>query len=341
MKTILITTTIYVPHVLERYRELDGDVLFIVAGDRKTPHSETKAFVDRLENAIYLSDKDQEALGYASSEIIGWNKIMRRNIALLEAIRQGADLIVTIDDDNVPIEPDYFGVFRALMATEYAGAMVSSELGWLNAGEFLHPAVYHRGFPYDFRHKDLLLKVEAASGRRVGVAAGLWLGDPDIDAMERLTNRPLVTDVAEMGRRGFVVEPGVWAPFNSQNTAYLGELAPLMMVLIGVGRYDDILASFIAERVMQARGLVVHFGPPLVYQERNQQDLWKNLRDELFGMEMTMQFIRDLEAAEVNGDDVLEDLAAIYRQLRKSDYLPSEVFELADAWSEDVRRVTE
>src|ERR1041385_6699305 len=94
LKTVLLTTTINVPRVLERYRELDPNATFIVAGDRKTPHAETRKFVSKLGNALYLSDEDQTKLGYESSEIIGWNKIMRRNIALLEAIRQQPDIII-------------------------------------------------------------------------------------------------------------------------------------------------------------------------------------------------------------------------------------------------------
>ena len=338
MQTALITTTIYVPEILRRYRTLGPDVSFFIAGDRKTPHDKVRALADELGNAVYLSDEDQEKLAYKSSEIIGWNKIMRRDIALLEAIRSGADMIVTIDDDNVPLATDYFECFERVLGKPYDGVLMSAKEGWVNAGAFLQPPVYHRGFPYEYRHMDLGVRVSGATGAKVGVAAGLWLGDPDIDAMERLTNRPLVTDVARVASDGFVVDPQNYAPFNSQNTAYLAELAPLMMVLVGVGRYDDIFASYLAERVMRESGHHLFFGPPLVYQERNEQNLWKNLRDEIFGMESTLEFIRDLDDAEVSGKDVIEDLEAIYRQLEKATYLPPVVVELGRAWCADVRR---
>jgi len=45
--------------VLERYRQLGPDVSIIVAGDKKTPHTETRRFVESLHNAVYLSDEDQ------------------------------------------------------------------------------------------------------------------------------------------------------------------------------------------------------------------------------------------------------------------------------------------
>src|SRR5215467_2560769 len=87
MRIALITTTIYVPTVLEHYRRLDSGVAMFVAGDRQTPHVAARSFIESLGNATYYSDADQEKLGYKSSAVIGWNKIMRRNIALLEALR--------------------------------------------------------------------------------------------------------------------------------------------------------------------------------------------------------------------------------------------------------------
>jgi len=70
MKTALITTTIRVPRVLELYRSMAADIMFIVTGDRKTPHDETRAFIEALGNSRYYSDTEQERLGYECSEII-------------------------------------------------------------------------------------------------------------------------------------------------------------------------------------------------------------------------------------------------------------------------------
>jgi hypothetical protein len=54
-----------------------------------------------------------------------------------------------------------------------------------------------------------------------------------------------------------------------------------MLVLVGVGRYDDIWGSYIAQRVMAETGHRVHYGKPFVWQERNPQSIWTNLRDEI------------------------------------------------------------
>jgi hypothetical protein len=340
MQVALITTTIYVPRVLELYRNIDKEIMFFVTGDRRTPHAEARSFIEGLGNAKYYSDTDQERLGYECSEIIGWNKIMRRNIALLEAIKYGADIIISIDDDNIPLDHNYFTDFKSTLTSLYSGLMASSERHWFNVGEFLNPPVYHRGFPYDYRCDDLKIHLSPTCGVKVGVAAGLWFGDPDIDAMERITNRPTVNQLSEVLRTGIVVDNACFTPFNSQNTAYVLELAPLMMVLVGVGRYDDIWASYIAQRVMMEIDNHIHFGRPFVWQERNPQNLWRNLKDEVFGMEYTTRFCEDLLAANLGEGSVLDKLRRLYEHLRSVDYLPPVVYELGKAWCNDVERVT-
>jgi hypothetical protein len=324
---------------LERYRQLDPEVAIFVAGDRQTPHAEARSFIEALGNAAYYSDADQEKLDYKCSKIIGWNKIMRRNIALLEALRWRAEVIVSVDDDNIPLELNYFEKYRSILSTPYRGVMASSERGWINVGEFLIPRVYHRGFPYEFRNEDPKITLTPVSGARVGVAAGLWFGDPDIDAMERITLRPAVFQISKVLESGLVVDGACLSPFNSQNTAYIADLAPLMMVLVGIGRYDDIWASYIAQRVMAEMGYHIHFGAPFVWQQRNPQSLWKNLRDELFGMEFSARFCADLRPAKLGDGSVLIRLRRLYEHIRGLDYMPPEVYALGKAWSDDLEKV--
>ncbi len=339
MKTALITTTIRVPEVLRDYRKLDPEAFFFIAGDRKTPHRELEDFTRSLGHARYYSDSDQEKLGYESSEVIGWNKIMRRNIALLEAIKWGADVIVTVDDDNHPLDPDYFGTFRNILTRPFSGLCVSSKSGWFNAGEWLTPRVYHRGFPHPLRHQAPGLETKKVSGMRVGIAAGMWLGDPDIDAVERLALRPMVEGVSSELKAGVVLEHGCVGPFNTQNTAFVRALAPLMMVFVGVGRFDDIFASFVAQKLMSGEGFHVHYGQPMVRQDRNEQDLIRNLEDEIFGMRHTLRFWKDLSAFDPGAGSIPEKLGRLGNEFKKWDYLPPVMAEQTAAWCRDLGKI--
>ena len=96
MKKFIISTTINPP--TEAIKKFDNlkDWNLIVSGDLKTPPNY------KLKNGIYISPKDQEKISKKLSNLIGWNCIQRRNFAMIMAYKQGADIIATIDDDNIP-----------------------------------------------------------------------------------------------------------------------------------------------------------------------------------------------------------------------------------------------
>lgn len=300
MKTALITTTINVPKVLALYRKLGPDVAFFVAADEKTPLEAYAFCADIPDCEIYSPDRQRE-LGYECSALIGWNCVQRRNIALLEAVKAGADVIVTIDDDNVAVGHSgvggpFFWFFQRVLnaiSEEYrfSGLKASSPTGWFDPGCLLVPPTKHRGFPISIKSDPVF---EPVTNAKIGVAAGLCLGDPDIDAVTRIANAPIIHSVSELGRAGVVVDPACQTVFNSQNTTFLRELAPAMFMMPGVGRYDDIYASLITQRVMRERDLHVHFGQPFIWQQRNKHNLLNDLRVEIDGMERIERFAKYL-----------------------------------------------
>lgn len=338
MKIALISTTIHTPRVLALYRTFGPEVEIIVAGDHKTPHEEVRALLKPLD-VRYLDPKAQEKLGHASSEAIGWNCIQRRNIALLEALKSRPDVIVTVDDDNIPIDSKYFSDFADILSRPFNGLAARGAAGWFDAGGFLLPPAPHRGLPPEQRRGAPAPHMSAAVGAKVGVAAGLWLGDPDTDAMTRIVNAPLVHHVSDLMNAGLVVDPQCFAPFNTQNTAYAAEVAPLMPMWIGIGRYDDIWASLFAQRIMMTTGHHVHFGRPYVWQQRNEQDLQVNLENEAFGDRNTARFAEDLRQADVGGGSILERMQRLFDAVSALDYVPARMKTFAKAWCADIDRI--
>lgn len=336
--TCLITTTIYTPTVLRQYRASDPDVLMIIAGDLKTPHDEVRALCRELGNACYLDPQEQERLGYACSDVLGWRTIQRRNIALLEAIRAGADVVLSVDDDNAPRFPTYFADLRAAFDAPQ-GYSVTGRGGWFNLGDLADTPYFYRGFP--FSRRDMAgvgtdLEPVRMDRLRVGVVNGLIYGDPDINAIDRYGETPRV--------RRYLVPDGLyldpreaWSPINSQNTAYTREMAPLAFVLPGVGRYDDIWASYMALRVMEATEYHVLFGEPSVVQERNPHNWIMDLEKEIGGMKHTEAFCKGLKETAVSPDaSVLDNLAAVARDAL---LLPTQARRFMDAWLDDVARI--
>ena len=335
MKTALITTTINVPKVLALYRKLGPDVGFFLAADLKTPE-EVELFLlneCNAETTGYISVEQQKQNPYKCSKHIGWNTVRRRNIALLEALKWGADRIVTIDDDNIPIDMySYFAHFPF----SRNGIKATAPSGWFDAGQLMIPQTPHRGFPYDRRG---LPAYEPVTDIKIGVADGLCLGDPDIDAVTRIANAPIVHGVSELARAGVVVDPKeTWTVFNTQNTAFIRELAPAMFCAPGLGRFDDIFASLITQRVMREKGLHVHFGQPFVWQQRNSHNLVSDLKEETFGMENILAFAESLDCTTLPQEDVATQIRLLYRNVPIG-LIPEETVDAALAWCDDVETV--
>jgi hypothetical protein len=282
MKTALITTCIRPPRVLELMRGYDPNVKFFVAGDKKSDTAEMREWANGVGNTEYLSPEDQ--LKYKCSGVIGWHCIQRRNIALLEALRWGAECIISWDDDNLGFNDSYFWEFQKRFRVSFKGFEVSSRQGWVNQ---YGPNFKHRGFPVDIRLGRQ--KISAVVNVKVGVVAGLCLGDPDIDAYTRMALAPNIGTVDEISKAGFVVAPECKCVFNTQNTAYLRQFAPAMFCAPGVGRHDDILASLVTQRMMRNVDYRVCTGRPFTHQERNHHDLLIDLKQEMWGMEHLLE----------------------------------------------------
>ena len=356
MQTALITTTINVPKVLALYRKLGPDVKFFVAGDYKTPLEAYEFCADIPDCEIYSPDRQKE-LDYKCSALIGWDCIQRRNIALLEAIKWGADVIYTWDDDNVLLgefsaklyalwqvdvpstTPRYYwgqrsGNADVIGAPYFSGLKASAPSGWFDPGCLLSPQTKHRGFPISIKPE---FSFESVTDAKIGVAAGLCLGDPDIDAVTRIATAPIIHSVSQLGEAGVVTDPReTKTVFNSQNTSFIRQLAPAMFMMPFCGRYDDIYASLICQRIMREHGLHVHFGKPYVWQQRNQHNLLNDLRIEIDGMERIERFADFLDACIMPSLSDTENLRWIYRSLGEPGMLPPEASVAALAFLDDI-----
>ena len=342
MKTALVTTTINIPTVLALYRKLGPDVRFFVALDKKTPPA-VNEYLNDMPNCEWLSYPCE----YACSELIGWLTIRRRNIAVLEALKWGADVIVTIDDDNIPMDNLYFSDFLQCFCRPYLwedmapfnGLSITTANGWFDPGRLMVPPTKHRGFPHEKLGPEFV--VGSVVDRRVGVVAGLCLGDPDIDAVTRLELHPIIHSASELAHAGVITDPkNTTVVFNTQNTAYLRELAPAMFCPPGLGRHDDIYASLITQRIMREKGLCVHLGQPFVWQQRNPHNLINDLKDEVFGMEHIVEF-SDWITPDFLSDKntVVEQVRFIYKHLLNCKWWPSVATEAALAWCDDCEKV--
>ena len=281
MNKFIVTTTINSPTEATLKFALKKEWTLIVVGDLKTPHE----LYQNL-NCIYLHPDDQKRKFPKLSEIIGWKTIQRRNIGFIEAYNLGADVIATVDDDNIPYENWGQNLYVGL-ETECdhyeAENGVFDPLSVTNSN-FL----WHRGYPVELISSRRQVKKIGRVTRKVLVQADLWNGDPDIDALARLTFMPEVSFPE-------IVNPYCSdniSPFNSQNTFLSRDVFPYYSVLPFIGRMDDIWGSYILQKFFP-KSLI--YNSPSVYQARNPQDLILNLENELFGYRNTMALLQNLD----------------------------------------------
>lgn len=274
---VIVTTTVNPPtEALRKFAALEGWHL-VITGDLKTPTPY------HVEGATYLSGRDQEKIAPRLSELIGWNCLQRRNFGFIWAAQQGATMIATVDDDNIPygnwgetplvdreIDVDYFEspvpAFDPVGATE-------------------HRHLWHRGFPIQWL-ADREYSKKSRRRIRVDVQAGFWNGDPDIDAICRMEHKPQVM----FAEGSFPMAGSPIAPFNSQNTILSARAFPDYFLFPRIGRMDDIWGAF----WLQSKGFNVVFSKPSVFQERNEHDLTKDFESEVLGYTKSHLLLRAL-----------------------------------------------
>ena len=285
----MVTTTVQAPtEALLKYAA-KVEWQLIVVGDKKTPHDLYRALEQGPKPIRYLSPEDQEQRFPALSATIPWNCIERRNIGFVEAYRLGAEVIATVDDDNIPYESwgEELLIGRDVEIDLYATN--DPVFDPLSVTE--HSQLWHRGFPLELLHHRHSVRYDGKAQRRVLMQADLWDGDPDIDAIARITFAPCVKFSGVRGPFG----SDALAPFNSQNTFIAREVFPHYCVLPFVGRISDIWAAYLAQRQFPS-SLV--FAAPSVFQRRNPHDLIRDMEAELLGYRQTMQFVADIDRAE-------------------------------------------
>lgn len=296
MNRFIVTTTIQPPtEATQKFSEMN-DWQLVVVGDKKTPHHEYSKI-----DCIYLSPDDQEDLNKNLSDSIGWNCIQRRNMGFLYAYLNGAEVLATVDDDNIPYE--HWGE-NLYVGQDLEVMVYESENGYFDPlSVTIHSELWHRGYPIEMVPTKNSIKEVGMSKRKVLIQADLWDGDPDIDAICRLSKKP---EVKFEINKPFASNQ--FSPFNSQNTFLSREIIPYYMMFPNVGRMDDIWASYTVQKHFP-QSLI--YNKASVYQERNDHDIVLDLENEILGYRNTLRFLE--------GDySLAEDVLNSYNIYQKS-----------------------
>lgn len=271
MNKYIVTTTIFKPsNALIQFSKLE-DWKLIVVGDKKTPHK----YYNEMDNIIYMSPEYQEQKYSFLSELIGWNCIQRRNLGYIEAYKLGANIIATVDDDNIPYENWGKELFlnKEITCEQYYNTDKTIKI-WDPISTTKYKYLWHRGFPLDLVKSKNNLNKETTKIIPT-IQADFWDGDPDVDAIERL----IYNVDCSFENEQFPFCGNHISPFNSQNTFFTKDSIKDFFLFPFVGRMDDIWGSYYS----QSKGHKVVYNKPTVYQERNAHDYINDFSKEVNG----------------------------------------------------------
>lgn len=316
-RTSIVLTTINAGGILDGYcqqAEKEGvkeQLRLIVIPDRKTPSQlfdkckEVKAKGFAIDcPTVEEQDAYLKKLG-AFSALVPYNSDNRRNIGYLMALESGDPILLSIDDDNYCIGETYQTSSLVLEEVVKLPAVHSSN-GWFNFCDMLEvePACtfYPRGFPYHKRHQRPQITYQEETGP-VRMNVGLWLQEPDLDAITWLT--------APVRARSFkgkscLLGQDTWSPINTQNTALHRDLiVTYYFVRMGyplagmnIDRYGDIFSGYLSQACVRKMGHRIRVGTPVADHKRNSHNYLRDLGGEMacvFVLEAFTEWLHDLK----------------------------------------------
>jgi hypothetical protein len=331
----IVVTTIFEPRFLDGYlanidkhgRRDSVDLIVII--DRKTPASvmqacaEAKARGFRVECPTLDEQESFLAKFPSMKERVPYDSDNRRNVGFLMALDRSAELLISIDDDNYCLDDSDFVGEHAVVGEEIDAEESESSDGWFNIGALLTTStaeeIYPRGFPY-FARRQTRVSVLHTRNARVAVNAGLWLTDPDVDAISRIAIAPRVTAA---DRNAHFLGANTWSPINTQNTAIARDaIAAYYYVRMGfnvgglsIDRYGDILSGYLCQACVKARGETIRIGSPVADHRRTPHNLFKDLYHELAGVVLLDDLLPWLTEAKLSGSTYAEFYANLAEEL--------------------------
>ena len=215
-----------------------------------------------------------------------------RSAGFLQAYNDGAEIILTVDDDcSIPVG----------WAESHATALLEPHTTWEPTMHQYRP----RGVPY-------------RSYSRVGISHGLWNGVPDLDALTQKDVGPVNVQHSGKWRR-------ISAPFpqSAMNFGFVREVMPVMyQPYQGEGtpfdRYADIWGGLLAQKVLAHHGWLFMNGGALVHHTRA-SDVDVNLVKEAPGMAAHETFWRHVWAFSDFGSTVTSSYLRLAHHVAKFD----------------------
>lgn len=319
-KFIIITTINSINESIKKILKLK-DYQLVVVGDKKTPPYKN-------DNLIFLDIKSQKKLQFESLKTCPYNSYQRKNIGYLYAVSNNAKIIAETDDDNYPLHN-----WGNVKFEENQVNVVLSPKIFNIYSEYTNKKIWPRGFPLDHILENERKKIINKKQVHVGIWQGLVNGDPDVDAIYRLT---LGHKIKFSDSTSHILAKNVYCPFNSQNTFWEKPFFSYLYLPVTVSfRVTDILRGYVAQRCLWEHNAHLGFTGPTMFQDRNKHDLVEDFKSEIPCYVLANKIIDILDSMSLS-DNPSDNLIKIYTKLVDNEITkPKELISLK-GWLKDI-----
>jgi len=285
---------------IDKLSKLKGWAVVLV-GDTKTPSNWQHP------NCVFLSIEIQKQLGFSTHELLPYGHYTRKTMGYLYAVQHGAETIYETDDDNAFID----GIEENVLSLNESASsekayFLDSSIQSVEQFEIIRNAnnnaenqitvnpyeyfgestLWPRGYPLRLIGDELSVDNTRPQLIRPLIQQGLANGDPDMDAIFRLTrsNRHKRISVRFQQKKPVSIPHSLLVPFNSQNTLFHYEAFwGLWIPMTTTFRVCDIWRGYFVQRLLWelTPTATLTFHSPSVLQLRNPHNYLKDFQDEL------------------------------------------------------------
>ena len=287
---------------------------------------------------MFLDVEKQKQLGYKCHQLLKYKSYTRKNIGYLYAIQHGAKIIYETDDDNSPsngkiefdqnqdVEYHVYDSVKSNVVNPYA--------------HFGQKSIWPRGYPLDKISMVSTNSFRKCKTRKASVQQGVVDGDPDVDAIFRLTRKDEGVDLRvtfDKDAPPVVLPHGIMAPYNTQNTLHMYDAFWGLMIPQTVAfRVCDIWRGYWAQRLLWEVGSFLTFFPPNAVQFRNSHSYLDDFIDERELYHQSSDFVEFLAKWKSEKTNFLDAILQLSWDMVEKDFWRPDDALLVQYWLEDL-----
>ena len=229
-------------------------------------------------------------------------------------LQHGARYIYETDDDNILM--DGFRCFHIDVSVTRGLMPATDNITFNPYPHFGQASLWPRGYPLELVGQETTHNYRFCSLHQASIRQALASGDPDVDAVFRLTRR----HQSDNGKLMFdetappiVIPRGTFVPFNSQDTLFTTDAFwALLLPATLSDRACDIYRSYWAQALLWLVGGHLGFYPPNVMHVRNKHSFLRDLADERRNIYLCIHVFLILTSKKIEWYMLAQDVLIIY-----------------------------